>query len=92
MTAVGCVLVYASVILLGLDHSTLPSTDKAFPTICSVGTINTESYINSDTKARITFFPFVNFHIIVSAFLLVAKNINNLISQLRTCSSTLNLL
>lgn len=36
ITAVGCILVYAAVILLGLDYSTLPSTDTAFPTVCTV--------------------------------------------------------
>ncbi|CRK94045.1 CLUMA_CG007569, isoform A [Clunio marinus] len=35
ITAVGCVFVYAAVILLGLDHSTLPSTDTAFPAVCT---------------------------------------------------------
>ncbi|CAO1311189.1 unnamed protein product [Diamesa serratosioi] len=35
ITAVGCILVYAAVILLGLDYSTLPSTDTAFPTVCT---------------------------------------------------------
>lgn len=29
-------LVYAAVILLGLDHSTLPANDKAFPAVCTV--------------------------------------------------------
>lgn len=36
ITAVGCILVYAAVILLGLDYSTLPSSDTAFPTVCTV--------------------------------------------------------
>lgn len=34
MAAVGCVLVYGAVILLGLDHATLPN--DYFPTICTV--------------------------------------------------------
>lgn len=41
ITAFGCILVYAAVILLGLDHSTLPATEKAFPVVCTVsGGIN----------------------------------------------------
>lgn len=36
ITAFGCILVYAAVILLGLDHSTLPGTEKAFPVVCTV--------------------------------------------------------
>lgn len=35
MAVVGCVLVYTAVILLGLDHATLP-TKAAFPTVCTV--------------------------------------------------------
>ncbi|RZF44490.1 hypothetical protein LSTR_LSTR002263 [Laodelphax striatellus] len=34
MAVVGCILVYAAVILLGLDHATLPSK-SAFPTVCT---------------------------------------------------------
>ena len=36
ITAVGCILVYTAVILLGLDYSTLPSTTAAFPAVCTV--------------------------------------------------------
>lgn len=36
ITAVGCILVYAAVILLGLDYSTLPATDSTFPVVCMV--------------------------------------------------------
>ncbi|XP_017046325.1 gamma-aminobutyric acid type B receptor subunit 2 [Drosophila ficusphila] len=35
ITAVGCILVYATVILLGLDHSTLPSAEDSFATVCT---------------------------------------------------------
>lgn len=35
MAVVGCILVYTAVILLGLDHATLPSK-TAFPTVCTV--------------------------------------------------------
>lgn len=35
MAVVGCMLVYTAVILLGLDHATLP-TKEAFPTVCTV--------------------------------------------------------
>ncbi|XP_046663781.1 gamma-aminobutyric acid type B receptor subunit 2 isoform X2 [Homalodisca vitripennis] len=34
MAVVGCILVYTAVILLGLDHATLPSK-AAFPTVCT---------------------------------------------------------
>ncbi|XP_075225700.1 gamma-aminobutyric acid type B receptor subunit 3 [Lycorma delicatula] len=34
MAVVGCILVYTAVILLGLDHATLPSK-TAFPTVCT---------------------------------------------------------
>lgn len=36
ITAVGCIFVYATVILLGLDHSTLPSAEDSFATVCTV--------------------------------------------------------
>lgn len=36
ITAFGCILVYAAVILLGLDYSTLPANEKAFPIVCTV--------------------------------------------------------
>lgn len=36
ITAVGCMLVYAAVVLLGLDYSTLPANEKAFPAVCTV--------------------------------------------------------
>lgn len=36
ITAVGCIFVYATVILLGLDHSTLPSAADSFATVCTV--------------------------------------------------------
>lgn len=36
ITAFGCILVYAAVILLGLDYSTLPAHEKAFPVVCTV--------------------------------------------------------
>lgn len=39
ITAVGCILVYAAVVLLGLDYSTLPANDKAFPAVCTVSTL-----------------------------------------------------
>lgn len=39
ITAVGCILVYAAVVLLGLDYSTLPANDKAFSIICTVSFI-----------------------------------------------------
>lgn len=32
----GCIFVYATVILLGLDHSTLPSAEDSFATVCTV--------------------------------------------------------
>ncbi|XP_031781805.1 gamma-aminobutyric acid type B receptor subunit 2 isoform X3 [Nasonia vitripennis] len=35
MAAAGCALVYGAVILLGLDHATLPDSDGYFPTICT---------------------------------------------------------
>ncbi|XP_024947332.1 uncharacterized protein LOC107274234 isoform X3 [Cephus cinctus] len=35
MAAVGCALVYGAVILLGLDHATLPDSDGYFPTVCT---------------------------------------------------------
>ncbi|EDW03446.1 gamma-aminobutyric acid type B receptor subunit 2 [Drosophila grimshawi] len=35
ITAVGCIFVYATVILLGLDHSTLPSAADSFATVCT---------------------------------------------------------
>ncbi|XP_066594696.1 LOW QUALITY PROTEIN: uncharacterized protein GABA-B-R3 [Prorops nasuta] len=35
MAAVGCGLVYGAVILLGLDHATLPDSDGYFPAICT---------------------------------------------------------
>ncbi|KAL2732571.1 gamma-aminobutyric acid type B receptor subunit 2 isoform X1 [Vespula maculifrons] len=35
MAAVGCCLVYGAVILLGLDHATLPDSDDYFPTVCT---------------------------------------------------------
>ncbi|XP_043068677.1 gamma-aminobutyric acid type B receptor subunit 2 [Drosophila bipectinata] len=35
ITAVGCIFVYATVILLGLDHSTLPSAEDSFATVCT---------------------------------------------------------
>ncbi|KAL7742417.1 hypothetical protein ACLKA6_019048 [Drosophila palustris] len=35
ITAVGCICVYATVILLGLDHSTLPSAEDSFATVCT---------------------------------------------------------
>ncbi|GAB0099335.1 gamma-aminobutyric acid type B receptor subunit 2 [Sergentomyia squamirostris] len=35
ITAVGCILVYLAVILLGLDYSTLPATEVAFSTVCT---------------------------------------------------------
>ncbi|XP_032294068.1 gamma-aminobutyric acid type B receptor subunit 2 [Drosophila virilis] len=35
ITAVGCIFVYATVILLGLDHSTLPSAVDSFATVCT---------------------------------------------------------
>ncbi|XP_055685134.1 gamma-aminobutyric acid type B receptor subunit 2 [Lutzomyia longipalpis] len=35
ITAVGCILVYTAVILLGLDYSTLPATEVAFSTVCT---------------------------------------------------------
>ncbi|KAK2579530.1 hypothetical protein KPH14_010832 [Odynerus spinipes] len=35
MAAVGCGLVYGAVILLGLDHATLPDSDDYFPTVCT---------------------------------------------------------
>lgn len=38
ITAVGCIFVYATVILLGLDHSTLPSAADSFATVCTVST------------------------------------------------------
>lgn len=34
--AAGCILVYAAVILLGMDYSTLPANEIAFPIICTV--------------------------------------------------------
>lgn len=36
MAAVGCGLVYAAVILLGLDHATLPDSDDYYPAVCTV--------------------------------------------------------
>lgn len=36
ITLVGCILVYAAVVLLGLDHSTLPASESAFSTVCTV--------------------------------------------------------
>lgn len=39
MAAAGCALVYGAVILLGLDHATLPDSDGYFPTICTVSLI-----------------------------------------------------
>lgn len=36
ITAFGCILVYGAVILLGLDYSTLPANEKAFPIVCTV--------------------------------------------------------
>ncbi|XP_076226557.1 gamma-aminobutyric acid type B receptor subunit 3 isoform X3 [Nomia melanderi] len=35
MAAVGCGLVYAAVILLGLDHATLPDSDDYYPAVCT---------------------------------------------------------
>ncbi|XP_030383827.1 gamma-aminobutyric acid type B receptor subunit 1 [Scaptodrosophila lebanonensis] len=35
ITAVGCIFVYAAVILLGLDYSTLPSAASSFATVCT---------------------------------------------------------
>ncbi|EDW39579.1 GL15283 [Drosophila persimilis] len=35
ITAVGCIFVYATVILLGLDHSTLPSAADSFAAVCT---------------------------------------------------------
>ncbi|XP_076673312.1 gamma-aminobutyric acid type B receptor subunit 3 isoform X2 [Andrena cerasifolii] len=35
MAAVGCGLVYGAVILLGLDHATLPDSDDYYPTVCT---------------------------------------------------------
>ncbi|XP_055839849.1 gamma-aminobutyric acid type B receptor subunit 2 isoform X2 [Episyrphus balteatus] len=35
ITAVGCILVYTAVILLGLDYSTLPSAEDSFSTVCT---------------------------------------------------------
>lgn len=34
--AAGCILVYAAVILLGMDYSTLPDSEQAFSIICTV--------------------------------------------------------
>lgn len=45
ITAVGCILVYAAVVLLGLDYSTLPANDKAFPAVCTVSVFH-----NTDTS------------------------------------------
>lgn len=39
ITAFGCILVYAAVILLGLDHSVLPANGKAFPVVCTVSSL-----------------------------------------------------
>ncbi|XP_026675073.1 uncharacterized protein LOC108631949 isoform X2 [Ceratina calcarata] len=36
MAAVGCGLVYGAVILLGLDHATLPDSNDYYPTVCTV--------------------------------------------------------
>ncbi|XP_051153184.1 uncharacterized protein LOC127276638 isoform X2 [Leptopilina boulardi] len=35
MAAVGCGLVYGAVVLLGLDHATLPDSDDYFPVVCT---------------------------------------------------------
>ncbi|XP_053978234.1 uncharacterized protein LOC128876138 [Hylaeus volcanicus] len=35
MAAVGCGLVYGAVILLGLDHATLPDSDDYYPAVCT---------------------------------------------------------
>ncbi|XP_060821686.1 uncharacterized protein LOC132910175 isoform X3 [Bombus pascuorum] len=35
MAAVGCGLVYGAVILLGLDHATLPDSNDYYPTVCT---------------------------------------------------------
>ncbi|KAG7213363.1 hypothetical protein KM043_002659 [Ampulex compressa] len=35
MAAVGCGLVYGAVILLGLDHATLPDSDGYYPAVCT---------------------------------------------------------
>ncbi|XP_033225853.1 gamma-aminobutyric acid type B receptor subunit 2 [Belonocnema kinseyi] len=35
MAAVGCSLVYGAVVLLGLDHATLPDSDGYFPVVCT---------------------------------------------------------
>lgn len=36
ITAIGCIFVYAAVILLGFDYSTLKSIGTPFPAICTV--------------------------------------------------------
>ncbi|XP_061930542.1 uncharacterized protein LOC108000878 isoform X3 [Apis cerana] len=35
MAAVGCGLVYGAVVLLGLDHATLPDSNDYYPTVCT---------------------------------------------------------
>lgn len=39
MAAVGCGLVYGAVVLLGLDHATLPDSNDYYPTVCTVSIV-----------------------------------------------------
>jgi len=47
ITAVGCIFVYATVILLGLDHSTLPSAEDSFATVCTVSQVSESLHLFS---------------------------------------------
>lgn len=40
MAAVGCGLVYGAVVLLGLDHATLPDSNDYYPTVCTVSIVS----------------------------------------------------
>lgn len=50
ITAFGCILVYAAVILLGLDHATLPANEKAFPVVC---TVSSKALIKSEIWSNV---------------------------------------
>lgn len=53
MAAFGCGLVYGAVILLGLDHATLPDSNDYYPTVCTVSII----FLFLSRSRRLSSFP-----------------------------------